>query len=667
MSNAQTQSPKEAVFHAQSLIDNNQFTLAEEQAREILVVLPGDINALRVLGTALRKQRRNSEAQQHLAHVVRQQPKFALAQQELGLCLAHQGEFQAAITHLETATQLDASLSAAWQGLAIAHGALGNEEASQNALHQQLQHSSQAPELVEAMQDFNARRIAEAEKKARNYLKKHPTDVSAIRLLADIAIKLKLYRDAENLLERALELAPDFHLARLNYASALHGRQRPQEALEQIAILEKNDNVNPAYLTLKAAAQAQLGELEEAALTYNYLIEHYPVQANIIMSLGHTHKAIGAQDEAIAAYLETIKLSPSLGEAYWSLANMKVFKFSDELLAQMLELTNEDKLSREDAYHLAFALGKAYEDRKEFSLSFEYYQKGNDIKAAIERYSADANHSDTQRSIDICTPELFADTSLGCQQADPIFIVGLPRSGSTLIEQILASHSQVDGTKELPDIIAMARQLSGRRKKTDPSNYPEILAQLTAEERLKLGQEYLARAAAQRGNAPFFIDKMPNNFAHIGLIQLILPNARIIDARRHPMAACFGGYKQLFASGQRFSYRLEDIGRYYQDYVQLMSHFDEVLPGRIHRVCYENMVTDTEHEIQRLLAYCDLPFEESCLNFYKTERAVRTASSEQVRQPIYTSAVELWKEYSEAITPLQQLLQRNIESYERMI
>ena len=667
MSNAQTQSLKEAVFHAQSLIDNNQFTLAEEQAREILVVVPGDINALRVLGTALRKQQRNSEAQQHLAHVVRQQPKFALAQQELGLCLAHLGEFEAAIPHLATATQLDASLSAAWQGLANAHGALGNEDASRAALHQQLQHSSQAPELVEAMQDFNARRIAEAEQKVRNYLKNHPTDVSAIRLLAEIAIKLKLYQDAEKLLERALELAPDFHLARLNYASALHGRQRPQEALEQIAILEKNDNVNPAYLTLKAAAQAQLGELEEAVLTYNYLIEHYPVQANIVMSLGHTHKAIGTQEEAIAAYLETIKLNPNLGEAYWSLANMKVFKFSDELLTQMHELANGGKLTREDAYHLAFALGKAYEDRKEFKRSFEYYEKGNNIKALIERYSADANHADTQRSITTCTTALFADTSLGCQRPDPIFVVGLPRSGSTLIEQILASHSQVDGTKELPDIIAMARRLAGRTKKTDASKYPEILAELSAEERLQLGEEYLQRAAAQRGNAPFFIDKMPNNFAHIGLIQLILPNAKIIDARRHPMAACFGGYKQLFASGQRFSYRLEDIGRYYQDYVQLMSHFDEVLPGRIHRVCYENMVNDTENEIKKLLEYCHLNYEEACVNFHQTERSVRTASSEQVRQPIYTSAVALWKEYNEALTPLQDLLAPTIKSYEKAI
>ncbi|MEQ3695741.1 MAG: sulfotransferase [Pseudomonadales bacterium] len=667
MSNAHTQSLKEAVFHAQSLIDNNQFTLAEEQAREILVVVPGDINALRVLGTALRKQQRNSEAQQHLAQVVRQQPKFALAQQELGLCLAHLGEFEAAVPHLEAATQLDASLSAAWQGLANAHGALGNEDASRAALHQQLQHSSQAPELVEAMQDFNARRIAEAEQKVRNYLKTHPTDVSAIRLLAEIAIKLKLYKDAEKLLERALELAPDFHLARLNYASALHGRQRPQEALEQIAILEKNDNVNPAYLTLKAAAQAQLGELEEAVLTYNYLIEHYPVQANIVMSLGHTHKAIGAQEDAIAAYLDTIKLNPNLGEAYWSLANMKVFKFSDELLAQMHELANGGKLTREDAYHLAFALGKAYEDRKEFKRSFEYYEKGNNIKAVIERYSADANHADTQRSITTCTPALFADTSLGCQRPDPIFVVGLPRSGSTLIEQILASHSQVDGTKELPDIIAMARRLAGRTKKTDASKYPEILAELSAEERLQLGEEYLQRAAAQRGNAPFFIDKMPNNFAHIGLIQLILPNAKIIDARRHPMAACFGGYKQLFASGQRFSYRLEDIGRYYQDYVQLMSHFDEVLPGRVHRVCYENMVNDTENEIKKLLDYCQLSFEETCVNFHQTERSVRTASSEQVRQPIYTSAVALWKEYNEALSPLQDLLAPTIKSYEKAI
>jgi tetratricopeptide (TPR) repeat protein len=383
------------------------------------------------------------------------------------------------------------------------------------------------------------------------------------------------------------------------------------------------------------------------------------------MSYGHALKAIGRQADCIAAYKKSIALAPTLGEAYWSLANLKTVRFEPQDIEAMRTFAAREKLADEDRYHLHFALGKALEDEGNYAESFQHYDAGNALRRKSITYDADETSDHVRRSKELFTSDFFAARAgQGNAAPDPIFIVGLPRSGSTLIEQILATHSAVEGTMELPDIIGIARRLSGRKSRSQTSNYPEMLATLDADALARLGGEYLERTRIQRklGRASF-IDKMPNNFAHVGLIHLILPNARIIDARRHPLGCCFSVFKQHFARGQAFSYEQTELGRYYVDYVDLMTHFDAVLPGRIHRVLYERMVSDPEREVRGLLDYCGLPFEEECLHFYRNSRAVRTASSEQVRQPIFRESVEQWRNFEPWLNPLKRALGPVLQEY----
>ncbi|HEY5755437.1 MAG TPA: sulfotransferase, partial [Steroidobacter sp.] len=373
----------------------------------------------------------------------------------------------------------------------------------------------------------------------------------------------------------------------------------------------------------------------------------------------------GQQGDCVSTYRRAIELSPQLGEAYWSLANLKTFRFSDgDVVAMQAQLRRND-LSEEDRFHFHFSLGKAFEDTHDYSKSFEHYEQGNRLRREMVQYEPDETSHHMRRSKQLLTPEFFAAREgWGSSAPDPIFIVGLPRAGSTLLEQILSSHPLVEGTMELPDIIDMARSLGGGRARGEASKYPEVLADLSAAQLRELGDQYIANTRIQRKtDAPFFIDKMPNNFVHIGLIQLILPRARIIDARRHPLGCCFSGFKQHFARGQHFTYGLDDIGRYYRDYVELMAHFDAVLPGRVHRVIYETLVDETEREVRRLLDYCGLPFDERCLRFYENDRAVRTASSEQVRRPIYRDGVDHWQHYEIWLEPLKRALGPVLGSY----
>jgi tetratricopeptide (TPR) repeat protein len=383
------------------------------------------------------------------------------------------------------------------------------------------------------------------------------------------------------------------------------------------------------------------------------------------MSYGHALKTAGRQSECVTTYRRAIELSPQLGEAYWSLANLKTFRFSEADITAMQAQLQRNDLGEEDRFHFHFSLGKAFEDARDYVRSFEHYDRGNALRREMVHYDAEETSQQVRRSKRLLTPELFeARAGCGSRAPDPIFIVGLPRAGSTLLEQILSSHPLVEGTMELPDILDMARSLGGGRARGRASKYPEILAELSAEELRELGEQYIANTRIQRKtDAPFFIDKMPNNFAHIGLIQLILPRAKIIDARRHPLGCCFSGFKQHFARGQPFTYGLDDIGRYYRDYVELMAHFDAVLPGRVHRVIYETMVDDTENEVRRLLDYCGLPFDARCLRFYENERAVRTASSEQVRRPIYRDGVDHWQHYESWLEPLKRALGPVLECY----
>jgi tetratricopeptide (TPR) repeat protein len=509
-------------------------------------------------------------------------------------------------------------------------------------------------------------RIAVAESLLRQHLMAYPTDVAAIRMLAEVAARLGRLADSEVLLERCLELAPSFTGARHNYAVVLHRQAKSTAALAEIDRLLADEPRNPSYRNLRAAALARIGEYDQAIAVYDDVLKEYPGQAKVWMSYGHALKTAGKRSESIDAYRRSIGLMPGLGEAYWSLANLKTLAFEQADVETMERQVGRSELTAEDRFHFHFALGKAFEDRADFARSFHHYAEGNRLRRATVTYDANETTEHVERCTKLYTREFFTARQVaGCMAPDPIFVVGLPRSGSTLIEQILASHSQVEGTMELADIPLMARAL-GRDQQSQPggSEYPEALLQLAPAQLQALGEQYLRQTRVQRKTAaPFFIDKLPNNFAHVGFIHLILPNSRIIDARRHPLGCCFSGFKQHFARGQHFTYNLEEIGRYYRDYVALMAHFDAILPGRVHRVHYEDMVEDTEQQVRRLLAYCGLEFEDSCLRFYENERAVRTASSEQVRTPIYRDGIHQWRNYNEWLGPLREALGPVLDAY----
>ena len=653
-----------ALAHAARLL-NVDARKAIEQAREILAAVPDQPQATLILASALRRTGDFATARSELEKLVERAPNAAQAWLELGLACAAQGATKKAIAALSRATKLKPDAADAWQVLAEQLSLAGEEAAAQAATAQQIRSATKDPVLLEAASALCDNKLAPAERTLKDYLKVHPTSIAAIRMLAEVAARLGRYVDAETLLARCLALAPNFTVARHNYAVVLHRQNKSQEAIAQIEMLLRQDPKNPTYRTLKGAALGQIGEYAQAIACYEDVLKNFPNQPRAWMSYGHTLKAVGRQPESVGAYRKAIALSPKLGEAYWSLANLKTFRFEPNEIEAMQAVVTRADLSDEDRYHLHFSLGKALEDGKNYADAFKHYAAGNALRRKSVTYDAAETSDHVRRSKALFTSGFFAARAdQGNPASDPIFIVGLPRSGSTLIEQILSTHSRVEGTMELPDVIAIARRLGGRRSRAQPSEYPEVLATLNADQVASLGTEYLERTRVQRKlNRPHFIDKMPNNFLHVGLIHLMLPNSRIIDARRHPLGCCFSVFKQHFARGQAFSYDLAELGRYYSDYVELMSHFDGVLPGRIHRVTYEKLVDDPEREVRGLLAYCDLPFEEDCLHFYRNRRAVRTASSEQVRQPIFREGVDQWRNFEPWLEPLKTALGPVLQEY----
>ncbi len=498
-------------------------------------------------------------------------------------------------------------------------------------------------------------RLADAEPLLRAHLKADPFDVAAIRMMAELAGRIGRFKDAETLLRRALDLAPEFGAARANLATCLYRQNRPAEAIAELEALIGDDPENIAHANMKAAALGRIGGFHEAIALYETVLAAAPHQPKVWMSYGHMLKTVGRQQDGIAAYRRALDLAPTLGEVWWSLANLKTMRFSAGDIAAMQKAQAAPNITVEDRFHLDFAIGKALEDARDHAGSFVHYKAGNQLRRRSITYDASETTAFVDRSIAVLTPSFLAARAVqGCAAPDPIFVLGMPRAGSTLIEQILASHSHVEGTSELPDIPALART----------TGYPESLAALSAGDLHALGEAYLARSRIQRQtDAPFFIDKLPNNWAHAGFIHLILPNAKIIDARRHPMACCFSNFKQHFAKGQPFTYDLGDIGHYYADYVRLMAHIDAVLPGRVHRVYYEAMVDDTEAQVRALLRFCGLAYEPGCLDFHQTERAVRTASSEQVRQPIFRDATHGWEGFAPWLEPLEAALGTVLTSY----
>jgi len=653
-----------ALAHTRRLMASRP-DMGAQQAIEILKAVPGHPEALLLLGLACRLRGDLARAREILVPLADAQPRAAAVQYEAGLVLGALGETPQAIARLDEASRLDPAGPHIWRALGDQLTRIGDTPAADKAYARGIEASVHDPHLMEAAKALADDKLAVVERLLGDYLSAHPTDVTAMRILAEAGTRQGRYAEVEVLLSQCLDLAPSFVAARYNYALVLYRQNKAAEALPQVEALLAGDAQDPSYRNLYAACLGLIGEYARSIEVYRRVLADFPIQPKIWLSYGHALKTAGLQDDAIAAYRRALDLAPQLGEAYWSLANLKTVRFEAAEIAVMNAQVARADLSRDDHLHMHFALGKALEDAGDYAASFDHYARGAALRLVEVPYDAEETTARSERSKALFTRAFFAARAdHGADASDPIFVVGLPRSGSTLVEQILASHSQVEGTMELPDLDVIAMRLGYRGRKLDAAAYGETLAALDADQLRALGEDYLQRTRIQRKTGrPLFIDKMPNNFQHIGLIRLILPRARIIDARRHPMAACFSAFKQHFARGQNFSYALEDLGRYYRDYVSLMDHFDEVLPGRIHRVIYESLVEDPEAEVRRMLDYCQLGFEPECLKFYENDRAVRTASSEQVRKPIFREGLDQWRRYETWLDPLKASLGPVIETY----
>jgi tetratricopeptide (TPR) repeat protein len=545
---------------------------------------------------------------------------------------------------------------------------LGREEEAQAASLAAVSAAIHDEAMVAAALALSENRLPDAEGALRGRLREDATDVAAIRMLAEVAGRLGRYEDAEKLLSRALQLAPGFGAARANLATVYYKQNRFAEAAETLDAVLGDDPDNPAHANLRAAALGRIGGYDEALALYEQLTRRFPDHAKLWMSYGHMLKTVGRQDDGIAAYRRALAADPGLGEIWWSLANLKTIRFGAEERAEMegaLDAAEPGSDARaDDRLHLHFALGKAYDDAGEHEPAFRHYAAGNAIRSAQLGYRAAETSKTVDAIIAVCTPDFFAARAdAGNPAPDPIFILGMPRAGSTLIEQILSCHSAIEGTMELPDIPALALEL-GREAKQDGRRWIEALAENPHEQLAELGAAFLERTAIQRKtDKPFYIDKLPNNWLYTAFIRLILPNAKIIDARRHPLDCCFSNFRQHFAKGQAFSYGLADVGAYYRDYVRLMAHIDAVQPGRVHRVIHEALLDDPEAEVRAMLAFLDQPFEEACLSFHASARAVRTASSEQVRRPINRDGVGQWQPYEKWLGPLKDALGPVLTAY----
>ena len=642
------------VHRIQGLIERRQFLAALTAAEALLVEVPENRDVLYLVAVSQRYLGRTTNALRTLARFEGIHPDFGRLYQERGHCCRAVGETTAAIESYTRATTLNPSLLASWQALAELCSKVGMSAQAEGAARQAAHLAKMARPVVTAAGMFAEGDIDAAERLVRQFLQTHNHDIEAMRLLAQIGMKLDILDDAEFLLESVLVFAPDYHAARYEYAVVLSQRHKHAQALEEVQKLLRIDPENRAFRTVYATACVGIGDHNEALRVLRELLTDAPQQPDLHLSIAHVLKTLGRQQPAIEFYRAAAAARPSFGDAYWSLANLKTYRFSDDEIGRMRAQEGASVTPLVDRYHLCFALGKAFEDREDYAASFAYYERGNSLKKREISYSADSLERSLRLQRAVFTSEFVASRQgAGCDLPDPIFIVGLPRAGSTLLEQILASHSLVEGTTELADIPRLVQRLAGRGKINSTPRYPAILTELSPEQLRHLGQQYIGDTQVFRTGKPFFIDKMPNNFRHIGLIHLILPNAKIIDARREAMACCFSNFKQLFASGQEFTYSLQDIGRYYRSYVELMQYWDAVLPGKVLRVQHEDVVADLERSVRRILDFCGLEFERSCIEFYRTERAVRTASSEQVRQPIFSAGLDQWRHFKSYLGPLE--------------
>jgi predicted Zn-dependent protease len=665
------------VRRIRELLKIQQHAEALRAAEALAAEVPENRDVLYLVAMSQRYLGRIPEALATLERLEHHHPRFSRLYQERGHCYVTLRDAPRAIDAFLKGVNINPALPASWGMLEGLYRMTGQSDNAGMAAAHVATLQRLPPEVTHATSLFSDGDLLPAETIIRAYLLKHGNHIEAMRLLARIGIERDVLDDAELLLDAVLQLAPGYQAARYDFALVLAERHKYASARQQLEALLQVEPTNRQYKTLYARTYVGLGEHEKAIALYEELLVDAPEAADLRLSVAHSLKTLGRRAESIEAYRATAALRPSFGDAWWSLANLKTYRFTDDEIARMMAEESAPATGLIDRYHLCFALGKAFEDRAGYEQSWRYYERGNGLKREESRYRPEILETNTRRQKEVCTREFFASRAgVGAPGRDPIFILGLPRSGSTLLEQILASHSLVEGTQELADIPRIALDLQGRDPDLNNPRYPGALASLTPEDFRRLGEKYLrdtrvyrtseaqppragtASATAPPAGAPlpYFIDKMPNNFRHIGLIHLLLPNARIIDARREPLACCFSNLKQLFAHGQEFAYSIEDIARYYRTYLELMQHWDEVLPGKVLRVWHEDVVDDLEHNVRRILDFCGLEFEPACIEFYKTERSVRTASSEQVRQPIFREGLDQWKHYEFALGPLKDAL-----------
>jgi tetratricopeptide (TPR) repeat protein len=619
---------------------------AEVACREYLQENPGSVDHLRLLGHALLKQARYAEAEQTVRHAISLKPDFPHLHEDLGSVLAMQQRYEEAVPCFEQAIRLEPRLPLAHKKMGQALAALGRGKEADTAFEEYFEQDADKEQVAVALDHLRAGRKPEAIETLRNALRENPDNVDAMRFLAQVYFRDKeRLSDAEALLRRATMLAPGFTAAWMLLGGVLHEANRHKDAIEvfqRITALEPRNA--PAWGGL-GNAYAHAGEVQKSREAYERSLAIDAAAPGVQMGLGHILKTLGDQAGALRAYRAAIAGKPDFGEVYWSMANLKVFRFEDAEVAAMEEQLKRDDLTDSAEIHFRFALGKAHEDKSDYDAAWHYYDTGNQKQRKQVFHDPVAVEMRHEEIISVFNRELFdRHAGQGFESDGPIFIVGLPRSGSTLIEQILASHSQVEGTQELPTLNRLANSIG--RYRPNHQQYPHTVPDLRARDLRAYGRQYIEEATAFRTtNKPFFTDKLPNNFSHVGLIQLILPHAKIINARRHPFDSCLGGYKQLFGKGQHFTYDMAELAVYYRKYHETMQHWHRMLPGKVLDVHYEETVIDLETQVRRILAHCGLPFEEACVRFYKTDRAVKTASSEQVRQPIYTRALGYWRHY----------------------
>jgi tetratricopeptide (TPR) repeat protein len=628
----------------------------------LLSQFPENRDLLYLQAMNLRFLSRFNEALAVLERLQPLHPRYSRLYQERGHCHVALRDAPKAIEAFLWGVNLNPALPASWTMLQRLYSMMGDTKNAATAGEHVAKLWNLPPPIVEATSLFSDGELTPAENIIRAFLLQHGDHIEAMRLLARIGLERDVLDDAELLLESVLKLAPDYRSARFDYAHALYRRQKCAQSRAEMEKLLALDPDNREYLKHYAASCVGLGDYEPIIDLYRRLLSDTPPAspeaADLHLWIAHALKTIGRQHESIEDYRAALSFRPDFGEAWWSLANLKTYRFCDEEVASMRAAETAAGCAVVDRYHLCFALGKALEDRGEYEQSWSCYERGNALKQAEIRYLPEITEINTRLSIKVCTREFFeARRGWGDPAPDPLFVLGLPRSGSTLIEQILASHSRVEGTQELADIQRIVMELRGRAQDIRNPRYPAVLAELTQEDLRRFGERFMNDTRVYRlSGRPFFIDKMPNNFRYIGLIRLMLPNAKFIDVRREPMACCFGNLKQLFSSGQEFSYGIEDIARYYRTYLELMRHWNTVLPGSILKVHHEDVVDDLEGSVRRILDFCGLLFEPACLEFHKTARSVRTASSEQVRQPIFRKSLEQWKNFEPWLGPLRDAL-----------